>query len=80
MKEALNRAPSPYDSHPAPCDRIRWVEKLSGSAVGISASGKTAWDIFQQRAHHEREVTLWVYQRLAESGVHPPALPKDATP
>jgi Zn-dependent protease with chaperone function len=75
LSEVLNRKPSPYDSHPAPCDRIRWVEHLQAAANTTSAPEQRAWDIFQNRARHEREVTLFVYQRLAESGVHPAALP-----
>jgi Zn-dependent protease with chaperone function len=77
LSQVLNRKPSPYDSHPAPCDRIRWVEHLQGAANDKSPSEQRAWDIFQNRARHEREVTLFVYQRLAESGVHPAALPAE---
>lgn len=76
LDEALDRKPSPYDSHPAPRDRIRWVEKLEG-AVGIpNEAEKDVWSLFKNRDYHERETTLVIYQRLAESGVHPPALPK----
>lgn len=75
LSEVLDREPSPYDSHPAPRDRIRWVEQIQGVASGSLAHDRTAWDVFRDRAHHEREVTLFVYQRLAESGVHPTALP-----
>jgi Zn-dependent protease with chaperone function len=75
LNAALNRDPSPYDSHPAPCDRIRWVEQLLGTE-SPSTEGADAWSLFRDRARHEREVTLFVYQRLAEAGVHPPALPK----
>jgi len=76
LEEALKREPSPYDSHPSPSDRIRWVDQLTGSATHAPSEGKDAWSLFQRREHHEREVTLFVYQRLAEAGVHPPALPK----
>lgn len=76
LSEALNRVPSPYDSHPAPCDRIRWVEQLSGTESAAAHEGADAWSLFADRERHQREVTLFVYQRLAEAGVHPPALPK----
>lgn len=80
LDDALNRAPSPYDSHPSPHDRIRWVEKLTGSASTSEPSSVTAWDIFQNRGHLEREMTLSVYQHLAEAGVRPPPLPKTDKP
>ncbi len=76
IAKALEREPSPYDSHPAPSDRIRWVEQLAATVPSTDAPDKDAWSLFQRREHHEREVTLFVYQRLAKSGVHPQALPK----
>lgn len=79
LAEALNREPSPYDSHPAPNDRIRWVEQIAGTAPSATAAeAGDAWSLFQNRAGLEREVTLFVYARLAEAGVHLPALPTAA--
>jgi Zn-dependent protease with chaperone function len=76
LEAALVREPSPYDSHPSPRDRIRWVEKLPAALPSNDDADKDAWSLFHRREHHEREVTLFIYQQLAESGVYPPALPK----
>lgn len=80
LEAALDREPSAYDSHPSPRDRIRWVERLSAAVQSEDETGKDAWSLFEHREHHEREVTLSVYQQLAESGVRPPALPKPEQP
>jgi Zn-dependent protease with chaperone function len=77
LQAALSRKPSPYDSHPAPSDRIRWVEQILGTALPSSEPSATAWSIFSDRAAQERELTLLVYQQLAASGVRPVALPKE---
>ena len=74
LSDALSRAPSPYDSHPSPSDRIRWVERLKHEP-SIAPSDRTAWSLFSDRAYQEREMTLFIYQRLAERGVRPAALP-----
>jgi Zn-dependent protease with chaperone function len=76
LAEALARAPSPYDSHPAPNDRIRWVEQVTGKAQLATDASETAWSLFSDRDKQEREMTLFVYARLAEQGVRLPALPK----
>jgi len=76
LAEAMARAPSPYDSHPAPSDRIRWIEHVTGKAQLATDSTEAAWSLFSDRDKHEREMTLFVYARLAEQGVSLPALPK----
>jgi len=79
LQSELSRKPSPYDSHPAPSDRIRWVEQIPGTVEADSEQTATAWSIFSDRAAHERSVTLLVYQQLAASGVRPVALPRVAS-
>ena len=74
LNEALERAPSAYDSHPAPSDRIRWVERMQREPK-VPPSGADAWSIFRDRAYKEQEMTLFIYQRLAEQGVRPAKLP-----
>jgi Zn-dependent protease with chaperone function len=74
LEKAMNREPSPYDSHPAPRDRIRWVEGTKGTHEEGSSEA-TAWDLFADRKHQEREMTLLVYQNLAMAGVRLAALP-----
>ena len=76
LAEALARAPSPYDSHPAPNDRIRWIEHVTGKAPLSVDPAQTAWSLFSDRSKHEHEMTRFVYARLEEQGVHLPALPK----
>ena len=76
LAEAMARPPSPYDSHPAPNDRIRWIEQVTGKAQLAPDSNETAWSLFSDRDKQEREMTLFVYARLAEQGVSLPALPK----
>ena len=77
LAEALARTPSPYDSHPAPNDRIRWIERVTGKAQLSVDPTHTAWSLFSDRGKHEREMTLFVQARLAEQGVRLPALPKE---
>lgn len=74
--EAWARTPSPYDSHPAPCDRIRWIENVTGKAETKLDANETAWSLFSDRERQEREMTLFVYLRLAEQGVRLAPLPK----
>jgi len=76
LAEALARTPSPYDSHPAPNDRIRWLEGVTGRLPPALDPTQTAWSLFSERSKHEHELTLFVYERLAEQGVHLPAPPK----
>jgi Zn-dependent protease with chaperone function len=77
IDELLNREPSPYDSHPAPRDRIRWVHGITSSPTAATGSGDaaTVWDLFADRAALEREMTLVVYGRLAMQGIRLPPLP-----
>jgi Zn-dependent protease with chaperone function len=91
IDEVLNREPSPYDSHPAPRDRIRWVRGIVGSAhdspeggsgggpmaAPSNSAGATVWDLFADRAAIEREMTLVVYSRLAMQGIRLAPLPTE---
>jgi Zn-dependent protease with chaperone function len=81
IDELLNREPSPYDSHPAPRDRIRWVQGIAPaeSAAAESPAGETVWDLFANRPWIEREMTLVVYGRLAMQGIRLPPLPASAS-
>ncbi|HEY0462904.1 MAG TPA: M48 family metallopeptidase, partial [Polyangiaceae bacterium] len=42
LLEALNRVPSLHDSHPALCDRIRWVESLQAQPK-VASESADAW-------------------------------------
>jgi Zn-dependent protease with chaperone function len=71
----LDRAPSPYDSHPAPRNRIRWVRDIVPSTDDGQATTTMVWDLFSNRSWLEREMTLLVYGKLAERGIRLPPLP-----
>jgi Zn-dependent protease with chaperone function len=69
VEKAMNREPSPYDSHPAPRDRIRWIERTPAAQDASDSKSAMVWDLFADRSLHEREMTLLIYQRLAMAGV-----------
>jgi Zn-dependent protease with chaperone function len=72
VQEAMDRKPSPYDSHPAPRDRIAWVRKLA-AAEPPASDERLVWSIFAEREQHEREMTNEVNQALGL--VHGPFIP-----
>jgi Zn-dependent protease with chaperone function len=78
VTEALNRPASPYDSHPPPNDRFRWVKALGAASPPLS-DGLDAWSLFSDREGCERlmttEVRETVHQRF---GVEIPGA--EATP
>ena len=42
IEEALRAEPSPYDSHPSPMDRFKWVHAVAGSGGELSVVDQTA--------------------------------------
>jgi Zn-dependent protease with chaperone function len=58
--EALNKEPSPYDSHPKPADRIAWVRELATSAAVRPDDDMEVWDLFEGREALERSMTAAV--------------------
>ena len=68
--EALERAASPYDSHPAPRERFELVRAL-GAAPAPAGERKDAWSLFPEREKLEREMTLAFCDRVFEAtGAH----------
>jgi Zn-dependent protease with chaperone function len=68
---ALERAPSPYDSHPRPEDRLEWVRALGceGGEPGPDDDAE-AWSLFADRAAVEGAMTAEVRVRLrANKGI-----------
>lgn len=64
IEEALQAPASPYDSHPCPADRIRWVQAL-GSGLQASADDEAeAWSLFRDREAIERRLTREVRQNI----------------
>ena len=74
FEEAWNAAPSPYDSHPRPADRIAWVRALSAAGSSAAADDEDdAWTLFADRAAVEEQMTGVVRLRVADAmGVHLP--------
>jgi Zn-dependent protease with chaperone function len=70
IESALNAEPSPYDSHPSPADRFRWVRAIAGNGVAASAEdGQPVWSLFRDRAGIERLLTRIVCESLERQGV-----------
>jgi Zn-dependent protease with chaperone function len=70
VQEAMNRAASPYDSHPRPADRIEWVERLAAAAPPESAEDAgDAWGLLASREAIENRMTQVVRANLAKRGI-----------
>ena len=70
VEQALKREPSPYDSHPSPEDRFRWVRAVAGSASAAFADDKTdVWSLFRDRDKIEQTLTRTVCDNLRSQGV-----------
>jgi Zn-dependent protease with chaperone function len=82
MNEAMNREPSPYDSHPRPVDRIAWVRALGVSMPVDDAARAPAWGLFSNREALERRMTDEIRGNLAINGlvVHAEAAPVEPAP
>jgi len=65
IQEELNREPSPYDSHPAPVDRFRWVQALGVSGERSAADEEELWTLFRDREAVERRLTVQVRANIA---------------
>jgi Zn-dependent protease with chaperone function len=62
VREALNRPASPYDSHPSPTERSRWVRALAARGTLQSADDVSdAWSLFGDRAAIEESMTRHVH-------------------
>lgn len=81
FEEAWNAAPSPYDSHPRPSDRIEWVRALGAAGSSAAADDDDdAWTLFADRAAVEEHMTGVVRLRVADAmGVHVPDGGAEAT-
>jgi Zn-dependent protease with chaperone function len=70
VASAMNRAASPYDSHPPPADRIAWVERLTAEAPPETAADVgPAWALLSNREAIEKRMTDEVRTRLAKRGI-----------
>jgi len=79
IREALSREPSPYDSHPSPVDRFRWVQGIGAKGVVMAESTEDAedvWALFRDREDVERRLTIQVRANVAANhGIHIPGEP-----
>ena len=58
IRNALNRPASPYDSHPSPAERSRWVRALNARGTVQSVDdGQDVWSLFESRAAVEERMT-----------------------
>lgn len=66
---ALKQEPSPYDSHPAPLDRFRWIQPLRSAGPAAAEDGEESWTLFRDREAVERRLTETVRVNLLLQGV-----------
>ena len=66
LKEALERKPSPCDSHPSPEERLAWVLALNASETGSSmGDADEVWNLFPDRGAIQRAMTAVVRRNVA---------------
>jgi aspartate/methionine/tyrosine aminotransferase len=64
IRESLNRPSSPYDSHPSPLERSRWVRALGARGTIAPDDAEEVWTLFGDRATIERHMTETVRSQL----------------
>ena len=58
IRGALNHPSSPYDSHPSPAERSRWVRALNAKGTVQSVDdAHEAWSLFESRGAIEEQMT-----------------------
>ena len=65
VRDAIEADPSPYDSHPRPADRFRWVHALGVEVAPAPDDGTPAWDLFSDRGSLEQRMTEVVREAVA---------------
>ena len=63
VEQALERPPSPYDSHPAPAQRFEWASRLGGPGLMAAAEAGDAWGLLADRAAIEASMTEFVFSK-----------------
>jgi Zn-dependent protease with chaperone function len=70
IEQALADAGSPYDSHPPPSLRLKWVARLPEPESGAGArSTDDAWALFASRESLEADMTSLVNTQLESAGI-----------
>ena len=57
LNAAIERAASPYDSHPPAAKRIEWVQEIAGQAPPSHDDDQEAWSLFENRQQIEERLT-----------------------
>lgn len=57
VHKAMEREPSPYDSHPRPTDRFRWVQALGIRVDAEREDAGPVWGLFADRQAIEEQMT-----------------------
>jgi Zn-dependent protease with chaperone function len=63
LQAALQQKGSAYDSHPAPAQRIAWVERVASPAE-VDDDGAPAWDLLDERDTLQAQMTELVNGRV----------------
>jgi Zn-dependent protease with chaperone function len=70
IDEAMRAEPSPYDSHPAPAQRLAWVGALDAPGEPDARDGDDAWTLLNDREALEKHMTAQVRESVtAEHGI-----------
>lgn len=67
FRTVLAAEPSPYDSHPAPKDRLAWVAALAVDAQASPDSEQEVWTLFEEPAELQREMTRIVRENVTRA-------------
>ena len=74
VEAIIHAEPSPYDSHPRPADRFRWVRALAPNEDEGEKERAPAWSLFEDRGAIEEKMTREICSNVAaQTGVMIPA-------
>jgi Zn-dependent protease with chaperone function len=65
VEEAMNEKTSPFNSHPAPMQRIRWIEALQ-NVPDVEDDGRSAWDLLENAKELQDLMTNEIDARVQE--------------
>jgi hypothetical protein len=68
LAEVLSRPSSPYDSHPAPRERLALIEHIPASGY-FEEDGCEAWDLIPYASQLQEEVTAQIEAQLRQQNV-----------
>lgn len=67
VRSQIERDPSPYDSHPRPVDRFRWVHALQAPTARGLDDDAPVWSLFRERDAIEQRMTSVIRDVVAEN-------------